>query len=384
MSKGGSVRSPLSSWLRPHVEAVGIEIGTANLKLVELGGSPPALRAYATRPTPSGAIQEGNIVEPAAVAAELREMLAEARTRNRYAVTAISNISVITRIIQIPRMTKKELEETIRWESERYIPFPIDEVVLDHALLEPENTESEQMDVVIAAARNETVAGLVETLKEARLEPVVIDVKPFAGLRPIRNRLMADEGDIEPITLYLEIGAESSSLVLLRGERLLMNRNLSISGHNFTEAIAKGFNLDNLAAEEAKQAYGFATMPAEDEEVLLNLDTEQERFNPARMYDAVRPVLVDLTTELRRSLEFFSVQIGDLSVDQGFITGGGSRLRGLPDIVGEVLGVQLEPIDPWRDIVIDEHLYSSAEVRAQGLEFTVPVGLAMRGIDPFD
>jgi len=242
-----------------------------------------------------------------------------------------------------------------------------------------------QLDVVIAAARLETITQLVETLKEAQLEPVVLDVKPFSGMRTIEGYLNGEGNDgAEPVTVFLEIGAESSSLVLTRGDRLLMHRNLNISGNDFTEAIAKSFGLDFTSAEEVKRDYGLATIPTEDEESLLDFDAERERFNPARMYDAIRPVLVDSTTELRRSLEFFRVQIGDIHIDKGFITGGGSKLRGLPGILGEALGLQLNPIDPWDGLQINESQFDVSELHKLAPEFTVPVGLGLRGVDPLD
>jgi len=381
------VRNSLNRWLQPRVEALGLEIGAANLKLVEISGSPPVLKGFATRPTPPGAIRGGNIVEPSIIAGELREMLAEMQTRKRYVVAGVSNLAVITRIIQVPKMGERELEEAIHWEAERYIPFPIDEVVLDYAPLDPpaEVPDDAQLDVVIAAARLETITQLVETLKEAQLEPVVLDVKPFAGLRTIENYMNGEGNDgAEPVSVFLEIGAESSSLVLSRGARLLMHRNLNISGNDFTEAIAKSFGLDFSSAEEVKRDYGLATIPTEDEESLLDFDAERERFNPARMYDAIRPVLVDATTELRRSLEFFRVQIGDIHIDKGFITGGGSKLRGLPGILGEALGLQLNPVDPWDVLQVNESQYDMSELHKLAPEFTVPVGLGLRGVDPLD
>lgn len=370
--------------LRPRVEALGLEIGSANIKMVELSGTPPSLKSLSFRSTPPGVIQEGSIVDPGALADVIKEMLAEVRTRKRYVVTAASNLAVITRTLQVPKMPLKQLEEAVRWEAERYIPFPIDEVVLDYAPLDALEAipDGEQMDVVVGAARQETVAGLVEVLKAAGLEPLVIDVKPFAGLRTLSTRLVAT--DREPITLFLEIGAESSALVLTRGERLLLNRVINLSGKDFTAAISKAFNLDPVAAEDAKKNYGLATIPTEDEDLLLDFDAERERFNPARMYDAIRPVLVELTTELRRSLEFFRVQVGDLGVDQGFVAGGGSKLRSLVPLLSDTLGIPLETTDPWQGLQIDKSRFDPDYLRGLAPEFTVPVGLALRGVNPLD
>ncbi|RTH20786.1 pilus assembly protein PilM [Thermus scotoductus] len=375
--------SGFSKLFKPRVEALGLEIGTANLKLVELSGNPPALRALATRPTPPGMLVEGVIAEPQALAQELKELLAEARTKKRYVVTAVPNPSVILRTLQVPKMPLKEMEEAVRWEAERYIPFPIDEVVLDFAPLDPlaEVADGEQVEVMVGAARQEAVASLLEALRGAGLTPIILDVKPFAGLYPLEAQLSSDP---EGVSVAVEIGAESTSLVLLKGDRPLAVRILTLSGKDFTEAIGKSFGLDFLTAEEVKRTYGLATIPTEDEELLLDFDAERERYSPAKIYDAIRPILVELTQEIRRSLEFFRVQLGDIQPEVGYLYGGGSRLRGLSTLLTDTLGVNFTVPDPWQGIQVDPRRFDLDKIKEMGPEFLVPVGLALRGVMPLD
>ena len=375
--------SGFSKLFKPRVEALGLEIGAANLKLVELSGNPPALRALATRPTPPGMLVEGVIAEPQALAQELKELLAEARTKKRYVVTAVPNPSVILRTLQVPKMPLKEMEEAVRWEAERYIPFPIDEVVLDFAPLDPlaEVADGEQVEVMVGAARQEAVASLLEALRGAGLTPIILDVKPFAGLYPLEAQLSSDP---EGVSVAVELGAESTSLVLLKGDRPLAVRILTLSGKDFTEAIGKSFGLDFLTAEEVKRTYGLATIPTEDEELLLDFDAERERYSPAKIYDAIRPILVELTQEIRRSLEFFRVQLGDIQPEVGYLYGGGSRLRGLPTLLTDTLGVNFTVPDPWQGIQVDPRRFDLDKIKEMGPEFLVPVGLALRGVMPLD
>ncbi|KPD29157.1 pilus assembly protein PilM [Thermus scotoductus] len=375
--------SGFSKLFKPRVEALGLEIGTANLKLVELSGNPPALRALATRPTPPGMLVEGVIAEPQALAQELKELLAEARTKKRYVVTAVPNPSVILRTLQVPKMPLKEMEEAVRWEAERYIPFPIDEVVLDFAPLDPlaEVADGEQVEVMVGAARQEAVASLLEALRGAGLTPIILDVKPFAGLYPLEAQLSSDP---EGVSVAVEIGAESTSLVLLKGDRPLAVRILTLSGKDFTEAIGKSFGLDFLTAEEVKRTYGLATIPTEDEELLLDFDAERGRYSPAKIYDAIRPILVELTQEIRRSLEFFRVQLGDIQPEVGYLYGGGSRLRGLSTLLTDTLGVNFTVPDPWQGIQVDPKRFDLDKIKEMGPEFLVPVGLALRGVMPLD
>src|SRR5690625_2057409 len=124
-----SMRERLSRMLKPRVDAIGLEIGTSALKAVELrAGNPPALGSLALRPMPPGLLQGDQVIDQAGLADEIKALLDDAGISRRTVVTAVGNRQAITRNITLPRMTLQELGDAIRWEAERYIPFPIDEV----------------------------------------------------------------------------------------------------------------------------------------------------------------------------------------------------------------------------------------------------------------
>ena len=393
-----SLRERFSRLLKPRVDAIGLEVGTSALKVVELrAGNPPSLASLALRPMPPGLIQDDQAVDPAGLAAEIKALLSDAGISQRSVVTAVSNRQAITRNIHLPKMSLQELDEAIKWEAERYIPFPIEEVVLDYYVLDnPSDVEdSGQIEVVIAAARLDLVSQQVEYLKRAGLEPVVIDIKPFTLLRSLHGSLLGDHltrstlsgssyTESNEVGVIVEIAASNSTITLVRGDRVLMNRNISVSGDDFTAAIQRTFGLDFDTAEEVKLEYGTAAIPTEDEEELLNFDMKREQFSPSRVYESVRPVLVDLTTEIRRSLEFFRVQAGDANISRVILTGGGSKLKGLPGAIGDSLGFLVEVGDPWLTVNADENRFDSQYLTRFGPEFAVPLGLALRGVNGID
>lgn len=380
--------------LNPRPAAIGVEIGTSAIKVVALrAGSPPSLQHAVMVPTPIGSMRDGLVVEPQAVATELRNLLAEHHITTRYAVTAVPNQSAVTRNILVPRMDRKDLQEAIKWEAERYIPYPIDEVSLDFDLLDnpDEVPENGQMEAVIAAAPTEHVARQVEVLRLAGLEPTIIDLKSFAALRALRGNLLGEHltkstltgtnyTEAGEVALVMEIGASSSVINLVRGDRVLMTRNINVSADDFTTALQKAFDLDFTAAEDVKLGYATATTPTEDEEDLLNFDMSREQYSPARVFEVVRPVLGDLITEIRRSLEFYRVQSGDVVVDRTFLAGGGAKLRGLSSAISDALGFRAEVASPWLTVQTDQANVDTGYLQTNAPEFTVPLGLALRGV----
>ncbi len=393
-----SARGGFSRFFRPRIDAVGLEIGTSALKVVELRpGNPPSLAALALRPMPPGLVQEDMVVDIPGLAEEVRALFEEAGIRKKHVITAVSNRQAITRNIMVPKMTVAELEEAIKWEAERYIPFPIDEVELDFFVLDnPDDIEAGgQLEVIIAAARLDLLTQQVEVLRAAGLDALVIDVKPFALLRSLKGALLGEHltkttlsgsgyTEANEIGVVLEIAASNTTITLVRGDRVLMNRNIGVSGDDFTAAVQRAFGLDFDSAEDVKVQYGTATIPSEDEEELLNFDAKREQYSPSRVYEALRPVLIELTTEIRRSLEFFRVQTGDASINRMLVTGGGANLRGLPEAIGDTLGVRVEHGDAWLTVTVDPNRFDSAYLQNMGGAFAVPLGLALRGVTALD
>ncbi len=385
----------LQRLINPKPVAIGVEIGTSSIKVVVLKpGSPPVLQHAVMVPTPIGSMRDGLVIEPQAVASELKRLLAQHRITTKHVVTAVPNQQAVTRNIMVPRMDPKELKEAIKWEAERYIPYPIDEVSLDFDVLGdiPGASDDGQMEVVIAAAPTEAIARQVEVLRLAGLEPTVIDLKSFCTLRALRGNLLGEHLTKSTLTgtnyteggevaLVMEIGASSSVISLVRGDRVLMARNINVAADDFTTALQKAFDLDFASAEEVKIGYATATTPTEDEEDLLNFDMAREQYSPARVFEVVRPVLGELITEVRRSMEFYRVQSGDIVIDRTFLAGGGAKLRGLAAAISDALGFRVEVASPWLTVQTDQASVDTGYLQTNAPEFTVPLGLALRGVN---
>jgi len=79
----------------------------------------------------------------------IRDLIATSKTKTKEAVTSVSGHSVIVKKISLPMMTEAELEESIQWEAERYIPFDINDVNIDFQISGASAENPEVMDVVL-------------------------------------------------------------------------------------------------------------------------------------------------------------------------------------------------------------------------------------------
>ena len=163
-------------------DVIGLDIGCSSIKLVELRVDKKGykLQNLAVSPLPPEAIVDGALMDSVTIIDAIRNVIADSKTKTRDIVTSVSGHSVIVKKISLPFMTEAELEESIPWEAERYIPFDINDVNIDFQIFGAAPENPEVMDVVLVAAKKDIINDYVSIIMEAGLNPVIIDTDSFA------------------------------------------------------------------------------------------------------------------------------------------------------------------------------------------------------------
>ena len=163
---------------------IGLDIGSSAVKLLELTREKKEttwrLSNFGMVKLPPEAIVDGAVMNTNVVVDAIRELVARHKIKTKEVCTSVSGHSVIIKRINLPVMTPEELEESIHWEAEQYIPFDIQDVNIDLQILDSEGDEAGQMEVLLVAARKELVNEYVSLIQEAGLNPSIIDVDAFA------------------------------------------------------------------------------------------------------------------------------------------------------------------------------------------------------------
>src|SRR5256886_11073418 len=171
--------------------ALGLDIGSSSVKLVQLKEAKRGyiLEAFGVAPLPPEAIVDGALMNSTAIVEAIRQLTTQYKLKNREAAIGVSGHSVIIKKISMPKMTQEELEESIQWEAEQYIPFDVKDVNIDVQILTPPDvdTGTGQMDVLLVAAKKDMINDYTSVVSEAGPLPGVghLDAlalqKPFAG-----------------------------------------------------------------------------------------------------------------------------------------------------------------------------------------------------------
>ena len=240
---------------------VGLDIGSELIKVAEARAAKDGIKitGIGVSPTPAGAIENNIVVDPQALGAAIKQIMRESGIKTKRVVSSITGqSSVVVRIIEVPKMTKEELKETMKWEVERHVPFAPDEIIMDFAPVEKPSTppDAQNMEVLLAVAQQDAVNMHVQTLLAAGLAPMAIDVQPLAISRPLINVL---NGTLPGTVAVVNIGATTTDVGVFEGGVLAFpGPPLAIAGVNFTRAISEALGVSMEDAERLKREYSAA------------------------------------------------------------------------------------------------------------------------------
>jgi type IV pilus assembly protein PilM len=263
-----------SSKLRDHT-VLALDIGTRFIKIAEIRYNRGKLYLYSAgiRPTPANVIDNNQILDPVGLGRAIRELLTVGKFGTRKTIVSLSGqTSVVVRPIDLPKMSKKELGDTMKFEVERHIPFTVDEVIMDYApLVDPATLPEEEsnMKVLLAVAQEELVKTYLKVMAVAGMQPVAMDVEILAAIRALVDS-QQDNGSYEQTLALINIGAGSTDISIIDKGHLAFTRSVPIAGDALTEAIAEQLGRDFDEAEELKVEYGRVLLDSE----LELLDTE--------------------------------------------------------------------------------------------------------------
>ena len=340
---------------------VGLDVGSSAVKAVELKPAGKGYRviAFGSEPVPPDSIVDGAIIDAGTVADAIRRVFEHNDGFKAKEVCAsLSGNAVIVKKITLPVMTQAELDESIAWEAEQYIPFDIQDVNLDYQILDPGTGPDSRgsMEVLLVAAKKEKIGDYTSVIAQAGRTPVVVDVDAFA----LQNAYEVNYGlNPQEVVVLMNAGASAININILQGDQSVFTRDISMGGNSYTEAVQKDLGLPFDAAEQLKKG-----IPVD-----------------GATFEDVRPVLHTVTDnvllEIQKTFDFFRATASSDQIDRIVMSGGASRVDGFRDMLQDRFGIAVDDFDPFRTIAFDPKKLD-ADPRDVAPTAAVAVGLALR------
>jgi type IV pilus assembly protein PilM len=200
-------------------------------------------------------------------------MLKKSNFKSRDTVAAIPSLSTFATVIEMPYLSEDDLAKAIPFEARKYVPIPLNEVVLDWSIIgiiEPPvpmpavpgaqpapvspATKSPTVEVFLAAVPKDETARYQRIMKDAGLNLVALELENSGLIRGLLGN------DLAP-TAIVNIGGRSTSIVIVNKGYERVSHNYEIGGFEITKSIARALGVGLDRAEELKRKLGLTDTP---------------------------------------------------------------------------------------------------------------------------
>ena len=344
---------------RKWIPVLGVDISSTSVKLLEISkaGGQFKVESYALAPLPANAVVEKNIVELEPVVQAVAKAYRRSGSKINTAALAVAGSAVITKLIEMPSgLNDDNLEARVALEADQYIPYPLDEVAIDFDVQGESKQHPEQVEVLLAACRRESIESRVDALEMAGITAKIVEVEAYAIERSFSLIQPQLNGDKDSVIAIVDMDSTITTLSILVDGQTVYTREQLFGGRQL--------------AEEIQRRYGLAINQA-------NVASEQGSLSDDYKSEVLDTFQDAVIQQLTRSLQLFFASSQYQKVDQIILAGGLAATSGLIESVQNRLATATVLANPFTNMSV------ASTVDARSLNNNAPslmiaCGLALR------
>ena len=328
---------------------LGVDIGTLSIKIVELSNESgrPKLENYANL-TNYGLTSENKRTFGGQASPMLQRLIKESGTKAIEVNMSVPIFSSFLTVMELPQMPEAEIANAIQFEAKKYVPVPLESVVVDWSLI---GEEAGKILVVLVAIPKDLINEYTAIARDAGLKLLSIELETVSAVRALIGN--------DPIpTILMDMGSRDTTISLVDGGHLRISHSIEMSGEDLTRALASGLNINWRRAEEIKKETGLKVM--------------NENSQIAGIITPLLDPIVNSTQNIMdKNLSKMKKKIEKL-----IIYGGASKMPGFAEYLSGRLKIDVVIGNPFNKIIYPEKL--KPIIDEIGHEFTVAAGLALK------
>jgi len=312
---------------------LGIDIGTASIKAVELTKSKKGIRlvnygileASGHLERINDALQTSNLeLMDSETASTLIALLKGMKTQTKDVALSLPAFSAFTSLLELPDMSPEETTQAMNYQAKALVPMPLDQVTIDWLKIgkfkNPHGNFVQK--VVLIAVPTKQIRKYQHICQQAGLNLKALELETVSMSRALT------EGD-SSLTLIVDIGARSSAFAIAKNGFLIHSAQADFAGTSLTHALAKGLGINVSRAEDLKRQKGLMGTGGEYEVSTLML-----------------PYLDVIISEAKRVIETHE-RTAQEKVGRVVLSGGSANLLGIEKYVSEKLKIPAVKADPF-------------------------------------
>mgnify|MGYP001614045901 FL=1 len=330
---------------------LGVDVGTLSIKIIELSSENgrPKLENYATL-TNYGLTSENKKIFGGEAGLMLRRLIKESGTKANEINMSAPIFSSFMTVMELPQMSEAEVVSAVQFEAKKYVPVPLESVVIDWSII---GGEPGKILVLLAAIPKDLINEYTVIARDAGLKLLTIELETISAARALIGN--------DPVpTILMDMGSRDTTISLVDGGHLRISHSIETSGEDLTRALAGGLSVSWRRAEEIKKENGLKIMNEN-----------------SQIAGVIIPLLDSVVNSMQNIMDTHFSKTKK-KIEKLIIYGGASKMPGFAEYLSGRLKIDIMAGDPFSKIVYPEKL--KPIISKIGHEFAVAAGLALKAL----
>ncbi len=355
------MKMKLFSKLKPNNSTAALDIGNHSIKLVKMSHSRDGyyLEATGIKELPNGTIEGSEIKKRDVLIDAITTLVNQCDPSILEVVMSMSGHGIISDKFTFKVDPNENAEELILWEAGQRSPFDVDDITLDYKILH-KNKETNEIEVLLVAAKNQVMQSYIDLLYDAGLRPVIVDVDAFAI-----NNCYALESQGTPqhgVTALINIGHDLTNVTFVKDGVYHSTRDISTAGEFFNKTLQRNLGLSV-------------------DESILALKGRTVALDAAKVNQCVEYAAEELSSGIDLAFSYYRSSEKTDAIDKVVLSGGGAYIPGLAAHFERRHSTKVEISNPLAHVKYDPGLFGNLEPEHFSALLTVAIGLALRKVN---
>ena len=261
--------------IKSSTASLGLDIGTSAIKIVELDkksgrfslnnygifelkGSSSAKSLAVNQSVQSLEAWQSILKMPdQEIVNGIEELIKKADIKSTDVVASIPSFSTFATVIEMPYTSNEDLARAIPFEAKKYVPIPLDEVILDWSIVGVANSgqlsgifaKPSMVEIFLAAVPRDETTRYQNIMKSVGLNMRALELENSALIRSLLGNDLS-------CNAIVNIGGRSTSIMIVNKGYERISHNYEIGGFEITKAISQSLGVGLEKAEDLKRKFG--------------------------------------------------------------------------------------------------------------------------------
>lgn len=332
-----------------------LDIGTTAIRVVQLqpAGKNYSLEKYGIAPIDMRVSMSDSPGDQKRVADTILTIVNQSGIRTRNVVIGIPSDKTFATVVDVPDMARNELESSIKYQAEQYIPMNIDEAKIDWAYLGKSVNDPTKNEILLTSVAKSYSEARLDMIESLGFNVIAIEPDSVALTRSLLPAGIADA------RLIIEVGDFATDIIMTYNDAPRLIRSMPVGLRTLVKAACQNLNI------QENQAVQF----------LLKFGLQPDKLE-GQVLRAVESTLDQFIGEVTKSVKFFQTKYPSVPIGSMILSDYGVTIPAFAQYMATKTGIQAQLGNPWQRVIVSSG--DQAKLQPMSAQFAVALGLAQR------